>query len=276
MIRKIIILLTALIIFSAQQSMAQLNNHANIEKNSAISLNVSSNSIDLSASDNDKLQSCKGYIELRVAGTEKWSEDFSTKIEVIEKKASGIKIRYVFRDALVDAAINKIEGNKLEFSGTIKNTSSSTIQLARFHYLDGTIKDTASLFLGMSGKLVNSKDEILPLRPETEKIWSGLNVFWPRLQEPISDQKNWAVSTDVGFLLRGWRSKGWLIGYFGPGVAFGEIGFRTKTIEPRFFSAVLLDNIVMEPNETRVLEKFIVAYGDWQNNLNDWVVKCAQ
>lgn len=58
-------------------------------------------------------------------------------------------------------------------------------------------------------------------------------------------------------------------------MAFGEIGFRTQG-EPRFFIGQVLDNILLEPGETRAMDKVMLWYGDWQAGLNEWIVSCAR
>ena len=106
-------------------------------------------------------------------------------------------------------------------------------------------------------------------------MWRKYKVFYSLLSEPIHDRPNWAVSQDIAVLTENWTKPGWGCGFVGPGTAFGEIGFHTQSDPPGFFIGILLDNILLEPGESRELEKAIVWCGDWQTGLDLWARACA-
>ena len=72
-----------------------------------------------------------------------------------------------------------------------------------------------------------------------------------------------------------WNTPGWGFGFVGPGNAFGEIGYRGLPSRTEVFLEVLLDNVVLDPGETRLLESAIVWCGDWQSGLDIWARVCA-
>jgi hypothetical protein len=116
-------------------------------------------------------------------------------------------------------------------------------------------------------------DEMLPApRAACEKGWGG--VYWPRLSEPVHDQRNVAISGDAGMLAADWNSPGLFVGFTGPGSAFGELGLRTARKQTAFYVAVLLDAVRLDPGDSRVLENGILSFGDPQDELRHWAVVC--
>lgn len=164
-------------------------------------------------------------------------------------------------------------------SGTILHCGDRPIELARFCYLQGVLPEGLQ-FLELEGAtekphLRKAGDIIQPYRETVEELWMSMGVQWPRLHDTVHDTPNWAVSKDVAAFIPDWHSKGWGFGFTGPGTAFGEIGYKTDTNPVEFYVGVLLDNIVLDPGETRVLENAIVWYGDWQDGLKKWANECA-
>ena len=150
------------------------------------------------------------------------------------------------------------------------------MELARFHYLHGTIDKKYSLLNLDFGVLRRHGEHQPPERQFQEQFWAGYKVRWPRLSEPIHDSPDWGVSTDVGLLLTAWNEPGWIGGCIGPGTAWGEVGLQTMPEEPSFFVGTLLDNILLDPKEIRGLERAIVRYGDLQDGYRFWAEQSVQ
>jgi hypothetical protein len=171
-----------------------------------------------------------------------------------------------------------LPGGAVQFSGSLRNTGSKPVELARFHYLDGPIASGYG-FLELQGvgnlRLVRAGESIPPQRKAHEDLWMSMKVYWPQLPEPVHDAANWSLSRDTGAFLPAWNEPGWFAGFTGPGTAFGEVGFRTES-PGRFFVGVLLDNVVLGPGETRTLESFRLGFGDWQAQVREWAVACAR
>jgi len=149
--------------------------------------------------------------------------------------------------------------------------------MARFHYLQGTVDDTKSSFITYSSFGIHkSSDTIAAARPKNEKMWKGWGVDLPMLANPIHDEANWSSSLDAGIFAPALNKPGWFMGYTGPGTAYGEIGFKTLVQPSQFYSGVLLDNVILEPDSARILEKFIVYAGDWQATMSYWVKLTAK
>ena len=73
--------------------------------------------------------------------------------------------------------IKQLEENVFEFSGSIKNKSSKTIEMARFHYLNGIVDDSRSCFISYSSFGVHKNtDTLKPSRPKNEKMWRSWGV----------------------------------------------------------------------------------------------------
>jgi hypothetical protein len=137
---------------------------------SKIELAVDNNSIQLKAAGLGGFSQCKPYFAWRNEGVEKWTEDLATTIG--KTKISDRETRLTCPVGPVMATINikQLDDNIFEFSGNIKNTSAKTIEMARFHYLNGTVDDIKSCFISYSSFGVHKNtDTLAPSHPKNEK-----------------------------------------------------------------------------------------------------------
>ncbi|MBN2294107.1 MAG: alpha-galactosidase [Pirellulales bacterium] len=215
----------------------------------------------------------------RPKGQADWIESKGGKFEALEESPNRLSFRVAFGKLHANIKIEKLVGDRIwRFSGTLTNNGNEPVELARFHYFTGTVPSGVK-FLELAGPreqpLLRSGQASIATRADVEQLWKSMGVFWPRLAEPIHDQPGWFVSSDIAALIEKWNAPGWGFGFVGPGGAFGEIGYRGLPDGPQVFLAVLLDNIVLDPQETRTLENAIVWCGDWQAGLDVWAGICA-
>jgi hypothetical protein len=203
------------------------------------------------------------YVAWRAAGETTWREEIghSQKLGTLEARIT----------------LRRLADNAWEYSGTLRNTGNAAVELARFHYFHGQVADASrDLFvpseLGVGSRRFRAEEVLPPPRAKVEKVWRDMHVQWPRLADPLHDQPNWATGMDIGLLLRDWQSPALVVGFTGPGTAFGEIGFGRG----RFYAGVLLDGVRLEPGATRELERCVVIYGDWQEAMQFWAQRCAE
>lgn len=162
-----------------------------------------------------------------------------------------------------------------EFSGELRNESDQPIELARLHYLHGTLARDLNLLALTENRFLRRGETLAPHREWLEKLWASMYVNWPRLADPIHDERDWAVATDVAVLTGAWNKPGLFVGFTGPGEAFGEIGMRTMG-EPEVYLGARLDNILLRPGESRALERAMLTWGDWQEEMCRWAEACAR
>ena len=267
MIKKLILLLA---FFFSIKVNAQLEKQLIAPVQIPISLKVKKDGISIQSTENEMLKNCLPYIAYRISGEKEWREIFAKDITSIIKEQKAYHLKIKLEKVKADVFIKKLDPYTWEFSGKITNMGPQPIDLLRFHYLNGEIKNQKLNFLSMSGSLTKPTDTLPAPGPATEKMWNNFGVTWPRLTDPILEKKNMATSRDCGIFTSSYQKPGWFMGFTGPGNAFGEIGFKTNVSPSQFYSAVMLDNIKLEAGETRQLEKFIVMYGDWQNSLKKW------
>ena len=182
----------------------------------------------------------------------------------------------------VSVHIRRLTENAWEFSGALRNTGTVEVELARFHYFHGEVADvTRELFvpseLGVGSRRFRADEALPPNRAKIEKFWRDLHVNWPRLADPLHEQPNWATGMDIGLLLRDWQAPVLVVGFTGPGTAFGEIGFGTcRQGGAPFYAGVLLDNVRLGAGKSRELERCVFVFGDWQEAMQFWARRCAE
>jgi hypothetical protein len=260
------------------QTPASFSNQFISSEKYKIEVSVTDGSIQLNSPDLGGFSQCKPYLAWRDEGADQWTEDFSTNIR--KEKISDKETKLSCKLGPVDATIliKELDDHILEFSGAIKNISFKTIELARFHYLHGSVNDPKANFAGnipWSFKVVKKTDTLSAPRADFQKSWKSMGVDWLQLSTPIHDEANWATSLDFGVFGESLSTPDWFFGFTGPGTAFGEIGFKTQVEPSPFFAGVLLDNIILEPDSVRILEKFIIHAGDWQEGMAYWVKRTA-
>jgi hypothetical protein len=224
------------------------------------------------------LKDCRAYLASRPVGVSNWTEE-SVVYRVVSARDNRLELVAEFAWFTVTVTLVRDRAGRWEFSGGIKATGTQPMELARFHYLDGLVADSAMNLLSLRqfelpGRIVEPDAKLPPPRIACQKGWGG--VYWPRLSEPVHDQANVAISGDAGMLSPGWNEPGFFLGFTGPGSAFGELGLRTAREKTSFFLAVLLDAVRVEPGTSRVLENAVLSFGDPQDELRHWAVKCAE
>ncbi len=215
----------------------------------------------------------------RPKGAEEWIEGRGAALEKVGGTPERRTLSVRFGELRADIAVGKfIDDRVWRFSGKLVNAGKVPVELARFHYWDGTA--TGGLkFLELMGPreqpCLRSGRATTSPRADFEQFWGGMGVKWPRLAEPIHDQAGWFVSTDVAALVAKWNTPGWGFGFVGPGRAFGEIGYRGSSADAQAYVGVLLDNIVVEPESSVTLEEPVVWCGDWQAGMDVWTHTAA-
>jgi hypothetical protein len=245
-----------------------------------ITIRASQERIELNSTGDLRLRECRPYLAWRLPGEAAWRESASAQILDLEQFPERISFLSRFQFLQAEVRMTKRNDNSWELAGALMNTGGQAVELARFHYLQGSASPRLG-FLSLQGTgdsplLFRHGDRIQPFRFELEAMWRNWKVFFPWLSEPIHDRPNWALSKDISVFAEDWTKPGWGCGFTGPGTAFGEIGFHTQSDPPQFFIGVVLDNILLEPGERRELEKAIVWCGDWQAGLDQWARACAK
>jgi len=242
-----------------------------------IKVAINSNSIQLRSPGMGGFSDCRPYFAWRNQGDGKWTEDVASSIEKANISETETKLSCPVGPVDATITIKKLDDNIYEFSGSIKNKSARIIEMARFHYLNGFVDDRKCSFITYTSFGIHKSTDTIPAsRIINEKMWKPWGVDLPMLANPIHDEENWSTSHDVGIFAPALNKPGWFIGYTGPGTAFGEIGFKTLVQRSQFYSGVLLDNVILEPDSVRILEKFIVYAGDWQAAMSYWVKLTAK
>ncbi len=241
----------------------------------SITVEANDHSLLIKSSDSKGFSQCKPYIAWRNVGDVRWTEDYCHSIE--EKKITNDQQVLTCKTGpvIAEITIKRIKPNVLEFSGSIKNKSRSIIELARFHYLQGVCDGKTSFLTYPIFSVTKSTDSIPPFRQSFEKMWGKWNVKMLTMAEPVYDAPNWAKSTDAGMFAVGPNLPGWFIGFTAPAKAYGEVGYKTQQIPSPFYVGTVLDNIILEPDSTRELEKFILYKGDCQDGLDYWIKRTA-
>lgn len=221
----------------------------------------------------ESLLHCKPYLVWRQAGETAWRGEYGLP------DATGAN--WKFSDGLsVNVQFNQLQPDAWTISGQLRNAGAGSVEVARVHYLDGTLPEALGLAPvqgpGLGTELFRRGQDLPAPRAQFEAFWRKWLVDWPRLPELIHDEPNWAVSVDAAVLLDDWNGPGWVLGVTGPGTAFGEVGLHTKSAVPRFYLGVLLEGIELAPGATRVLENAVVFHGVWQNGLRLWARLAAE
>ena len=269
------VLLMVVILLGCEHKVPKLvAGHFVVQKKDRVGLTVKDETLQITSTQFKGFAQCKPYLAWRSQGIKKWTEDFSESIETAKIFDKETKLTCTVGPVVATIVVKQLDDNMLEFSGSIKNRSGKIIEMARFHYLHGNIENEQSNFIGNipeSFRLIRKADTLPAPRMAFEKLWKSMGPDYPMLSNPIHDDANWAVSKDLGIFAEGMNKPGWLMAFTGPGTAYGEVGFKTLENPSPFFAGVLLDNIILEPDSTRVLEKFIIHSGDWQEGMANWV-----
>jgi hypothetical protein len=244
-----------------------------------VDVTVEKDRVSLASGPQLRLGDCRSVLCWRPKGTATWVESQSGKLQNLAPSHDSRSFRVAFQQLQATVTLRRLRGDRVwRMSGTLSNRGKEPVELARFHYLDGAVP-AGLKFLELQGPreqpTLRSGQAKVAVRADVEQFWRSMGVRWPDLADPIHDQTGWFVSTDIAALVEKWNTPGWGFGFVGPGNAFGEIGYWGLPSGGRFFVGVLLDNIVLDPSETIVLEEPIVWCGDWQSGLDVWARTCA-
>ena len=230
--------------------------------------------IDITPTTGPALKHCRPYLASRVAGTTEWREEFS-HYQIISQSNARQVLTAEFPESKAKATVTleRDAAGRLQLSGKIDSSSDQALEIARFHYLDGLLPTPETHLLSMRhyelpGRIIKPTES---LKAPLKSNWG-----WTRLNDPIHSRENIGISGDSGVLGTDWTSSGFFFGFTTPGSAFGELGMRTREKEPTFFLAVLLDGIRVAPGKSRVLEAAVIAHGDTQQELRQWIGRCAK
>ena len=223
-------------------------------------------------------RNARPYLAWRYPGETDWRSTVSDAPE-LRTKGKGFAMLARFAECRADIECVAHEPNAWTLSSSLLHTGKRPIELARFHLLDGRLEDQALGLLMLQGltpqRLVHPGERIAPFSRGLTDLWSSMKVRWTMLSDPIYGAADWALSRDIGFLAADWNAPCWGAAFTGPGLAFGEIGLRTEG-DRHFFIGQVLDNILLEPGETRLIDKVLLWHGDWQDAVKQWIAACAR
>ena len=216
------------------------------------------------------LKDCRPYLASRPVGQQVWREERSV-YKIISQNEKTIVLEAPFAQFKATVTLQRDAAGRYEISGKLDAVTQQPMELARFHYLDGVVSDSALNLLSMRqyelpGRIIKPSEKLPAPRNAT---WG-----WKRLDEPLHGRPNTAISGDSGMLAADWNSPGFFFGFTGPGSAFGELGIRTTEAHTPFFLAVLLDAVRLDPGQSRPLETAVISYGDPQDEFRHWIGRC--
>lgn len=256
-----------------------MNNQPAASQNETVTITGLSD-LEFKGSSGFALSECLPALGWRPAGQDAWQMDRAGKLEDLRVGDGIVSFRCRIGPCQAQIHIERLGDCVWEFSGSLTNVSAGDADLARFHYIDGTVGSTKAGLLSTSEfqlfcRMFRQGETMEPVRKRVEELWASWKVIWPRLNDPIHDAPNWGTSVDTGMITEGWDKDGWMIGFTGPGTAFGEIGFNTQSAPARFYAGMLLDNILLKAGQSRLLERAVIWHGDWQQGLAFWAQRAA-
>jgi hypothetical protein len=210
-------------------------------------------------------------------GAENWTRSAPCGVEPA-KTAADFRLTAAFGPVSAQILIRR-EKDGWQFEGSLRNLSKVPVQLARFSYLRGKLCGRPDFYamsrLTMGSVQCRAADSVESGAEFLgEKTWGSWGVAWKRLNDPVYAEKDWMSATDVGCCLFG--DFVLTLGFTGPGTAFGEVGYGMGRPEPLLYASVLLDNILLEPGDCRVLEHMtLTADKDLRAGLKRWALRCA-
>ena len=218
------------------------------------------------------------YLAWRYVGESDWRSTLAESL-VVGGAGAGLALHAQLADCRAHVTIAPAGTNEWRLSSTLVHTGRRPIELARFHLLDGRLEDPLRGLLVLQGlttqRLVKTGEKLAPFATAFVDLWASMRVRWTGFSDPVYGASDWALSKDLGCFAADWRADVWGAAFTGPGLAFGEIGFRTNGGRG-FFIGQVLDNILLEPGETRPMDAALIWYGDWQNGVKRWMGACAR
>jgi hypothetical protein len=236
--------------------------------------------IDLFFNNSPWIRDAQPWLAWRRMGEEKWIETASELVPTSLEEQEDTLFTCNFADAAtLRLHIRRCDAQTWELSGELRNTSSTPLELARIHYLHGTMTTNAGLLaprpLASSCRLFRRGEKLTPAKEQMEANWRSMMVVWPRMADPLHVQADWALSRDTGILTPGWDAPGVHFGFTAPITAFGEVGLHTTAATATCFAGLLLDGVRLDPGQTRQLDTLQVRGGDWQESMCQWVKATA-
>ncbi len=196
----------------------------------------------------------------------------------INESEKGVSLDYSF--TCMDAKIDIEYGDEeVRYSGNITHRGGKAVELARFHVLEGDMANDFSFraYQSVTGSTVvyTNADQLKPFRIHHEEMWQSWAEYWLRLEEPYHDEPNWAVAGDIGHFFN--KKNEFSIGFYAPGSAAGEVGYKTQCEgDSTVYGAVLLDNILFEEGDERVLEKCAIIHNGGNAAFDRWADLCTE
>ena len=228
------------------------------------------------------LESCRPYVAWRSPGGTRWRQEYAEDFFDVKIEDGFVQFGCCLEKLEIKVGMKRLTKQVWELSGKLSNKGVGAVELSRFHYLHGKVSSQDIHFIAPTeinliyGRMYHRGDIVPSGAAVMENQWGKQNkISWPLLSDPIHEADHWALSIDTGIFTAGWDQPGWFFGFTGPGTAFGEVGYNAQQAYPDFFVGTLLDNILLESGQTRVLEKTILCYGDWQDSLHFWAQKCG-
>ena len=217
----------------------------------------------------------------RVAGDAEWATSRAQAITVTRATPDCVEARCSLGPVVADLRMARLAENAWELDAELRCGAGQVVELARFHYLDGTVGDRDIRMIApqewdFTSRCFRRGDELPAPRVFAENTWKRYGVDWVRLPDPVHDTPDWGTSVDAAILTNAWDQPGWTLGVTGPGRAFGEMGLHTQSDPPAFYAACLLDNILFEPGEVRPMETLLISWGNWQAGRQLWARRCAE
>ncbi|MEN6371078.1 MAG: alpha-galactosidase [Armatimonadota bacterium] len=245
-----------------------------------IAVTVNDNGITIRSASGSVIEGCNLSLHWRYPGEEEWRITDAESLYDLKCTAGAVEFSCRFGDIIARVRVcGSGEQRSWQFSGKLISDASQPLELARFCYLVGEVPDDLNFLelLGSREKPVLRKpgDSLPSYRQDVEAFWASMGVKWLRMPDTIHDVSDWAVSKDIAAFLPEWNGSGWGFCFVGPGTAFGEIGYKTTGKPSAFYVGVLLDNLLIDPGEERLLETACVWYGDWQEGFRLWAKTCA-
>lgn len=220
------------------------------------------------------LTHCRACLMWRHVGETAWRTDWAGLPTVTEQ---GCDALLSVGPLMLRFVLQKRPAGGWILGGELCNGGTHAVELARLHYLDGTLEQPEGAVMitqaALSTPPLNGEfcfaqgRQSPPLKTKLDRN---------ALSDPIYDAPNWVCAVDSAAFTPKTGAHGWFCGAIGPGVAYGQIGWNTSGPEAgRFFAGQVLDNILLPAGGTRILEKLELFTGDWQTALREWASDCA-
>lgn len=199
----------------------------------------------------------------------KYEKPFQSKFSPLSRNSIDFQFSYF---SVVLSGNLAFSEHQAEISMNIKNVSDSSVSLLRINYLDCQI--TAAKCH------INFEDISMPADSWLHQEQNGCHIAhkrWAFLNDPIHRQKNWHYSEDAAVL--DWLESGesLVMGFTGPGCAFGEIAIKqTETSRYSLLASAMMEEVLLPPGKTKTLDSFFLFAGNMQEGFREWSKLCVE